>query len=196
MASDEFSQNSLDIINSHIQRITDIVRRMSTFARSDAMNIKYVQLNDVLNSTLDLMRLDKRMKSTIKIDVSLDPGLPKTMIDEGQMAQVFINIILNALDAMPDFGTLSVTTQTGHDDQGKESIMISFGDTGIGIPKQELEKIFDPFYTTKEPGKGTGLGLSVSYNIVKQFKGDIKVESEAGKGTIFTLILPVEKETT
>jgi signal transduction histidine kinase len=196
MASDEFSQNSLDIINSHIQRISDIVRRMSTFARLDAMNIKFVQLNDVLNSTLDLMRLDKRMKSTIKIDVSLDAGLPKTMIDEGQMAQVFINIILNALDAMPDIGTLRVTTQTGRDDQGKESIMIAFGDTGIGIPEQELEKIFDPFYTTKEPGKGTGLGLSVTYNIVKQFKGDIKVESEAGRGTVFTVILPVEKENT
>lgn len=194
MATDAFSQNSLDIINNHILRITDIVRRMSTFARADTLNMKYVQLNDVLNSTLDLMRLDKRMKSTIEIVVSMDPGLPKTMIDEGQIAQVFINIILNALDAMPEGGRLSVTTRTGPDDQGKESIMISFADSGIGIPKNELEKIFDPFYTTKEAGKGTGLGLSVSYNIVKQFKGELKVESEAGKGTLFTIILPVEKE--
>jgi two-component system NtrC family sensor kinase len=134
------------------------------------------------------------MKSTVTIKVSLDGSLPKIMIDEGQIAQVFINIILNALDAMPDGGTLSVTTRTGHDDHGKESIMIAFSDTGIGIPQQEVEKIFDPFYTTKEVGKGTGLGLSVSYNIVKQFKGDIKVESVAGKGSVFTIILPVEKE--
>jgi len=192
MATDEFTQNSLDIINNHIQRITEIVRRMSTFSRADSLNIKSVQLNDVVNSTLDLMRFDKRMKSTVEIGVVLDPGLPKTMIDEGQISQVFINIILNALDAMSGGGKLTVTTHRGSDEQGRNSIMIEFADTGIGISKHEIEKIFDPFYTTKEAGKGTGLGLSVSYNIVKRFKGDIKVESEPGKGTVFTIILPVE----
>ena len=194
MATDEFSQSSLDIINNHIQRITEIVRRMSTFSRADSLNIKYIQINEILNSTLDLMRLDKRMKSTIEIDVALDRDLPKTMIDEGQISQVFINIILNALDAMSDGGRLTVTTRHEKDEQGRAAIMIGFADTGIGISKAELEKIFDPFYTTKEVGKGTGLGLSVSYNIVKRFKGDIKVESESGKGTVFTIILPVEKE--
>lgn len=194
MTTDEFSRNSLDIINNHIQRITDIVRRMSTFARADTLNIKPVQLNDILNSTLDLMRLDKRMKSSIEIAVALDADLPTTMIDEGQMSQVFINIIINALDAMPDGGTLSIATRTGLDDQERESIMVSFADNGIGISHQEIEKIFDPFYTTKEAGKGTGLGLSLSYNIVKQFKGDIKVESEPGKGTTFTILLPQKKE--
>jgi PAS domain S-box-containing protein len=194
MATDEFTQSSLDIINNHIRRITEIVRQMSTFSRADSLNIKFVQLNDVVNSTLDLMRFDKRMKSTIEIGVVLDPALPKTMIDEGQLSQVFINIILNALDAMPDGGKLTVATRPGADDQGRDSIMIEFADTGIGISKHEIEKIFDPFYTTKEAGKGTGLGLSVSYNIVKRFKGDIKVESESGKGTVFTIILPVEKE--
>jgi PAS domain S-box-containing protein len=192
MATDEFTQNSLDIINNHIQRITEIVRRMSTFSRADSLNIKSVQLNDVVNSTLDLMRFDKRMKSSIEIGVDLDPTLPKTMIDEGQISQVFINIILNALDAMPDGGKLIVSSHRGTDEQGHHSAMIEFADTGIGMSKQEIEKIFDPFYTTKEAGKGTGLGLSVSYNIVKRFKGDIKVESEAGKGTGFTIILPVE----
>ncbi len=194
MTQDEFTQSSLDIINTHIQRITEIVRRMSTFSRADALNVKEVQLNDVLNSTLDLMRLDKRMKSTIEIAVCQDEALPRTMIDEGQMSQVFINIILNALDAMPGGGKLTVTTRQEADDQGRDAILIEFADTGIGIPKQDLEKIFDPFYTTKEAGKGTGLGLSLSYNIVKRFKGDIKVESEAGKGTTFTIILPIEKD--
>ncbi len=194
MATDEFTQNSLDIINNHIQRITEIVRRMSTFARPDSLNIKYTQLNDMLNSTLDLMRLDKRMKSTIEIEVALDPALPKTLVDEGQISQVFINIILNAFDAMPNGGKLIVTTRHGNDDQGRDSIMIGFADTGIGINKNDLAKIFDPFYTSKEVGKGTGLGLAVSYNIVKRFKGDIKVESESGVGTVFTIILPIEKE--
>ncbi len=194
MTTDEFTQNSLDIINNHIQRITEIVRRMSTFSRADSLNIKCIQINDVVNSTLDLMRLDKRMKSTFEIGVALDPGLPKTMIDEGQLSQVFINIIINALDAMSDGGKLTVTTRHEKDEQERDAIMIGFADTGVGISKNELQKIFDPFYTTKEVGKGTGLGLSVSYNIVKRFKGDIKVESEPGKGTVFTVILPLEKE--
>src|SRR5512143_3828286 len=99
MTTDEFTQNSLDIINNHIQRITEVV-----------------------NSTLDLMRLDKRMKSTIEIGVALDPGLPKTMIDEGQVSQVFINIILNALDAMSDGGKLTVSTRQGKDDQERDAI--------------------------------------------------------------------------
>jgi signal transduction histidine kinase len=134
------------------------------------------------------------MKSSITISTNLDPALPKTMIDEGQMSQVFINIMINALDAMSEGGTLSVTTRRDLDDQGRDAIVIEFADTGVGIPEQELQKIFDPFYTTKELGKGTGLGLSLSYNIVKRFKGDIKVGSEVGRGTIFTIILPVEKE--
>jgi PAS domain S-box-containing protein len=191
MATDEFSQNTLDIINTHIQRISEIVRRMSTFSRADSLNVKPTQLNDVLNSSIDLMRLDKRMKNTIEISVDLDPQLPPIMVDEGQMAQVFINILLNALDAMPDGGKLRVSTRQGHEDyHGNHSLMIEFADSGTGIPPAELQKIFDPFYTTKEPGKGTGLGLSLSYNIVKHFKGDIKVESEPGHGTIFTIILP------
>jgi signal transduction histidine kinase len=194
MATDEFSKNTLDIINNHIQRITDIVRRMSTFARADSVKIKSVQMNEVLQSTLDLMRLDKRMKNTIEFVSSFDPNLPQTMIDEGQVSQVFINIILNALDAMPGGGTLTVTTRQERNDSGKDSIVIEVADTGIGIPADDLAKIFDPFYTTKEVGSGTGLGLSLSYNIIKRFKGDIRVESEVGRGTIFTIILPVEHE--
>jgi PAS domain S-box-containing protein len=194
MSTDEFAQNSLDIINSHIQRITEIVRQMSSFARPGAINLKLHQVNDILRSSLDLMRLDKRMKSTITISEDLSPDIPKTVIDEGQIAQVFINIILNALDAMPDSGTLTVTSKPGTDDLGRNTIVITFTDTGTGIPPEELEKVFDPFYTTKEAGKGTGLGLSVSYDIVKRFGGEIKIESTPGEGTTFTITLPVQTE--
>jgi PAS domain S-box-containing protein len=194
MAQDEFTQNSLDIINNHIQRITAIVRNMATFARADSLTIREVHLNDVLNATLDLMRLDKRMKSSVEIVVALDPELPKVLIDEGQISQVFINIIINALDAMPDGGRLQVTTRRNRDESGACIVTVSISDTGVGIPQSELEKIFDPFYTTKDPGKGTGLGLSLSYDIVKRFKGDIHVHSEIGKGTVFTIQLPVERE--
>src|SRR5512146_47152 len=195
-AQDDFTQKSLDVINTHIQRITDIVRRMATFARADSLTVKNVQINDVVNATLDLMRLDKRMKSSVRITTSLDPEIPKVLIDEGQMSQVFINIIINALDAMADGGTLSVSSSRGLDDRGHDAVMVSFADSGTGIPPADLQKIFDPFYTTKEAGKGTGLGLSLSYDIVKRFKGDIKVESEPGRGTVFTIILPVEAQVT
>ena len=191
MTTDEFAQSSLDTINSHIQRITEIVRQMSTFARPDTTTMKLAQVNDILRSSLDLMRLDKRMKSTLEITVDLAPDMPRTMIDEGQIAQVFINIILNALDAMPDGGKLSVTSRHGMNEQGLDTIFVDFHDSGTGIPPADLEKIFDPFYTTKEVGKGTGLGLSVSYNIVKRFKGDIKVASSLGTGATFTIILPI-----
>jgi signal transduction histidine kinase len=194
MATDEFAQSSLDIINTHIQRITEIVRQMSAFSRPGEANIKQHQINDILNASLDLMRLDKRMKSTIDIKINLDPEIPKTMIDEGQIAQVFINIILNALDAMSEGGRLSVASRHGLNSQELDTIFIEFSDTGTGIPPADVERIFDPFYTTKEAGKGTGLGLSVSYNIVKRFKGDIKVASQLGKGTTFTVILPVLTE--
>jgi PAS domain S-box-containing protein len=194
MATDEFAQSSLDTINNHIQRITEIVRQMSAFSRPGATNIKMHQVNDILRSSLDLMRFDKRMKSTIEISIDLDPEVPKTMIDEGQIAQVFINIILNALDAMPGGGRLTVRSRHRLNEEGLDLISISFSDTGVGIPEADFAKIFDPFYTTKEAGKGTGLGLSVSYNIVKSFKGDIKVESSIGKGTTFTIILPVQTE--
>jgi len=140
------------------------------------------------------MRLDKRMKNTIEIVEDLSPGLPETVIDEGQVAQVFINIILNALDAMPGGGRLTVASKHRMNDDGREVIEVSFADTGTGIPPEVRERIFDPFYTTKEAGKGTGLGLSVSYNIVKRFKGDITVRSEVGSGTTFTIMLPVQTE--
>jgi two-component system, NtrC family, sensor kinase len=170
------------------------VRQMSAFSRPGEANIKLHQVNDILKASLDLMRLDKRMKSTIEIAVDIDPGLPKTLIDEGQIAQVIINIILNALDAMPDGGKLSVRSSHGLNPDGLDVISLSFSDTGVGIPEGDFAKIFDPFYTTKEAGKGTGLGLSVSYNIVKRFKGDIKITSETGKGATFTITLPVLAE--
>ncbi|OGW18646.1 MAG: hypothetical protein A2X56_13955 [Nitrospirae bacterium GWC2_57_13] len=194
MATDEFSKSSLDVINNHIQRITDIVRQMSTFSRPDTTNVKYAQLNDIMRNALDLMRFDKRMKDNIDIDVQTDPDLPKTMVDEGQMNQVFVNIILNAFDAMPDGGRLTVTTEQGKDDQDGDAVVIRFADTGIGIAQEDIEKVFDPFFTTKEAGKGTGLGLAVSYNIVKSYQGDIRIKSEPGKGTTFTVTLPVVKE--
>jgi two-component system NtrC family sensor kinase len=113
------------------------------------------------------------------------------MMDSGQIQQVFTNIILNAAEAMTPGGELTVASRTA---AGDGAIEIEITDTGCGIPPENLEKIFDPFFTTKEVGRGTGLGLAVSYGIIARHKGTIGVKSEPGKGTTFTVRLPLRAE--
>jgi len=117
--------------------------------------------------------------------------LPLIAGNTSQLQQVFTNLILNAIQAMPDGGKLTLLEKIP---ENKENIEISFADTGAGISKENLNKIFEPFFTTKKVGQGTGLGLSVSYGIVKEHGGNIEVESTEGQGTIFTVILPLLKE--
>ena len=124
--------------------------------------------------------------SNCKIVEQYDDRLPLVEIDVPQCKQVFLNLVTNALDAMPHGGTLTVTVAQAHD-----TIRIEFGDTGAGIPEANLSRIFEPFFTTKPAVKGTGLGLSVSLGIVQAHGGTIEVESEAGKGSRFTVVLPL-----
>jgi signal transduction histidine kinase len=107
------------------------------------------------------------------------------MGNQDNLQQVFLNLFLNALQAMPDGGTLNVRAYAE-----KESLIVIVRDSGVGIPKEHINSIFDPFFTTKEIGKGTGLGLSVTYGIIQKHQGAISVESEVGKGTSFTIELP------
>jgi signal transduction histidine kinase len=111
------------------------------------------------------------------------------MIDVGQIQQVFINILLNAIEAMPQGGTLTISSWTEN-----EMEAVGFTDTGVGIPEENLPKIFDPFFTTKKIGKGTGLGLSVSYGIVERHRGKLEVKSQVEKGTNFTVKLPIKEK--
>jgi len=146
---------------------------------------KRCSVNDTIDTALNLIQYDNKAKS-ISIVKALSPDLPEIVTNANQLSQVFVNLILNAIDAMQGDGTLTVTSfiRDSH-------IAIQFHDTGTGIRKEDISKIFDPFYTTKE--KGTGLGLAVSYNIIKKMNGLLTVESEAGKGTTFTIMLPVEQ---
>jgi signal transduction histidine kinase len=118
------------------------------------------------------------------------PNLPPVYGDRRQLEQVFLNIVLNALDAMPEGGTLGISCNNTPD---RELVSVEFTDTGIGIPEQRISDVFNPFYTTKPDAKGTGLGLSVSLGIIRQHGGDIKVKSQVGKGTTFSVLLPVAK---
>ncbi len=182
MEHDEFTREALGTISRHLGRIGDIVRQMSNFAKIEAENLGDHKIYDLVKTTVDLVRYDKR---TARIDIKADipEDLPVISVDGNQMVQVFMNLILNAADAMPGGGELSITAR-----RAGRMVEIVFTDTGEGIPRENLERIFDPFFTTKE--KGTGLGLAVSYTIVKSFGGEITVESTPGRGTTFTVRIP------
>jgi two-component system NtrC family sensor kinase len=124
----------------------------------------------------------------ISVERRLAEDLLPVMADQGWLKQAFLNLVLNALDAMPQGGTLTLTTKND-----RRRVMVQISDTGVGIPKESFSQIFEPFYTTKKSGSGVGLGLSVVYGIVRDHKGNIKVNSVVGQGASFTIHLPAFK---
>jgi signal transduction histidine kinase len=150
------------------------------------VELKSWNVNNLIQSSLSLIQYDKRAKE-IAIVRDLSPDMPEVTTDGSQLSQVFVNLILNAVDAMPGGGTLTIRSRL------KDGTMtIGFEDTGIGISRENITRIFDPFFTTKE--KGTGLGLAVSYSIIKKLNGSLTVESEVNRGTRFSITLPVNGE--
>jgi signal transduction histidine kinase len=184
MEQDEFKKDSLQTIYFHINRISETLKQLSGFSKMPAVEPSECQPNEIIETSIHLIQFDKRAKD-ITIIKELSPSLPLAVVDANQLSQVFVNLILNAIDAMPEGGSLTVRSYTVD-----HSVAIQFADSGVGMPKQRLMKIFDPFYTTKE--KGTRLGLAVSYNIIKKMNGTISVDSEVGKGTTFTITIPVK----
>ena len=165
-------------------RCKAIVQNLLDFARHSKPALGPVDVNQVLDTTCDLLshQITNRGTELLK---DFAPGLPSILGDANQLQQVFTNIMLNAYQAMPDGGRLTITTR-----QEKDDVEIVFSDTGVGIPAEDVKRIFDPFYTTKEVGQGTGLGLSVSYGIVKSHGGTIEAESKQHEGSTFTVRLP------
>lgn len=178
----------LDKIEAQTDRVAKIVKSLLNFARNPSESMFYqVDLKDNLQGIISL--IDYKLKNlNIELELELAPLQPVWAQGE-RLQQVFINIILNAIDAMPEGGTLSLRLQQ----EGKMAV-VRIQDTGTGIQNQHLPHIFDPFFTTKGIGKGTGLGLSISYAIIKEHEGHISVESEEGKGSIFTVTIPVDLE--
>jgi two-component system NtrC family sensor kinase len=164
-----------------------IVRGLLDFARQTEPQKVLSDITEVTQKSINLISHQASIQN-VKIEKKIKPDLPKIMIDAGQIQQVFINILLNAIEAMPRGETLTVSSEVED-----EMTAIQFTDTGIGIPEENLPKIFDPFFTTKEQGKGTGLGLSVSYGIIERHRGKLEVKSQVGKGTTFTVKLPIKE---
>jgi two-component system NtrC family sensor kinase len=142
-------------------------------------------IEDTLRLATNQIKLAK-----VKIKGELAPNLPPIYGDQQQLKQVFLNLVLNALDAMPKGGSLSISCNNTRD---REHVCVEFTDTGVGIPEHRISDIFNPFFTTKSGAKGTGLGLAVSRGIIRQHGGDIKVKSQEGTGTTFSVLLPVAK---
>lgn len=177
----------VDKIDRHVERAKEVTHRMLGFGRRMDPVQENVSCNDVLKETLNFLESEAVYRN-IEMVAQLDPDLPLITNDSKQMQQVFLNVIDNALDAIGKDGI--ITLRTGVFPERKE-VFVSINDTGGGIPQEQLEKIFDPFYTTKKVGEGTGLGLSIVYSILEKLHGKIIAESEVGKGSTFTITFPI-----
>jgi PAS domain S-box-containing protein len=174
----------LEMALSETVRLTDLLKKMLSFSKPDEEAKQPVDISVILDEILLLVR-KQLQENSIRISASLGEGLEKVYASKNQLRQVFLNMISNARDAMPEGGTLTIKTMSSRD-----SILIDIIDTGIGIREEHINKIFDAFFTTKEATKGVGLGLSVCYGFIKEHGGDMKVSSKKGEGTTFTIILP------
>ena len=166
-----------------IERVKRIVQDLKGFSHIDEAEYRMANLNNGIESTINIVWNELKYKVTLKKEYG---DIPMTSCNLGQLNQVFMNILVNAAHAIEKQGEVTVKTWS---DEG--NIYVSVADTGCGMPGDRINRIFEPFYTTKEVGKGTGLGLSIAYDIVKKHKGDIKVDSEVGKGTTFTIKIPI-----
>jgi signal transduction histidine kinase len=182
---DQFASDKLSLINSQISRIAKIIRDLVDFSRPSTHIAKPTNLNQILTDALNIVKYGKKVKD-ITFELMLQETLPSIRVVPDQIVQVFINILMNAVDSLDGNSGKIVLVSRATD----FSIEVDISDSGNGISEDAVEKIFEPFYTTKGVGKGTGLGLWVSYGIVKSFDGTIDVSSEPGKGSRFTVRLP------
>ena len=187
MTPDDSRRSSVEKIANQATRCATIIRGLLDFSRPTKPHKKLTDLRTTIDECLSLVE-DRVLFHNIEVVRDYQEDLPPTVVDPAQMQQVFMNLIINAAEAMGGVGRLTVATRL---DVERRVIQASFRDTGHGISEEDMGRIFDPFFTTKEVGHGTGLGLAISFGIVKEHGGTITVESEDGAGTTFTIELPV-----
>jgi two-component system NtrC family sensor kinase len=191
-------QKHLALIENQVERCRKIIKDLLNFSRapSTSLDLKRTDINQVLETCLSLV--EKELNSGGIVVSKEFAELPEIIVDPSRLSQVFFNLILNAVQAMPTGGELSLYTQCQRNKPvlhkaklDQETVTVTMKDTGVGIPSEDLDKLFIPFFTTKQNQGGVGLGLCVSYEIIKQFGGNIRVESKSGVGTTFTISLPL-----
>ncbi|MBI5661899.1 MULTISPECIES: PAS domain-containing sensor histidine kinase [Ignavibacterium] len=189
-SKDPFVNEKLSLVKSQITRISKIIRDLVDFSRPSNYELELTDVNKVITEAVEITRVGTKAKD-ITFETNLSDSIPMLPLIADQIQQVFLNILLNAVDAISEKKEkhnekISITSEADPD-----WLTITFVDTGPGIKDENLTKIFEPFFTTKKEGKGTGLGLWVSYGIVKSFQGDIKVKSKLNEGTTFIIKLPI-----
>ena len=188
-------RSDLQTIAESTERVRKIVKGLLDFSRQTKLDREPTDVNMLIRSVISPMENQALVKG---VSITFDPGenLPTVTLDRNQFQSVLINLIINALDATEPGGNINIYTATGlsASDIGHKGVEITIADTGSGIPPDNLDKLFDPFFSTKEVGQGTGLGLSVSYGIVQRHGGTIRVQSEVGKGSTFFIWIPIEED--
>jgi two-component system NtrC family sensor kinase len=182
-------QRYVSVTESETARCSKIVSNLLAFSRKSELKSVEININELLEKCIMLSQHKLELQN-IQIKTGLDSDIPKVWGDFNQMQQCVINLIFNAIDAMPEGGTLTIKTSFN---PNKGLVEIKVEDTGCGIAKKDLPKIFDPFFTTKKEGEGLGLGLSTVYGVIDRHKGTISVDSELGKGTVFSVKFPAKK---
>jgi histidine kinase len=187
--------NMLLKVDSNVDRASKIINHMRQFARKSDMDLEKIQVNEVLQRAFEIFSQQLKVRG-IEVIWDIGDDLPKIMADPGRLEQIFINLLINARDAIEEKwakkgrqtedNAITLITRT----DGK-NVFVEVADTGVGIPDAILDKLFEPFFTTKEVGKGTGLGLSISYGIIKDCGGNIEASSINGEGACFILIFPI-----
>ena len=188
-SQDEKTIEYVNNILKNIDRISRIVRELVDFSKPSSQKVALADINELVNSAVGIVKYDRRSKN-INYILNLDQQIPRTIVVADHLLQIFLNILINAVDASEGYGNDIEVSTTAYDGQ----VEIDIEDHGSGIPEDKLNTIFEPFYTTKEVGKGTGLGLTVSYGLVQRMNGEIKVESTLKKGSTFKVIIPIKEE--
>jgi PAS domain S-box-containing protein len=182
----DFHREKVQIVKKNIGRIDKIIQGLLTFSRPSSSNFTYEDINKIVYKLKPTM--ENIYQKSIKVIKKYNSTIPKLCVNPDQLEEIFLNLTTNAMQSMKDGGKLYISTDYSSDRKGIE---VKFRDTGCGISEENLKKIFHPFFTTR--GEGTGLGLSISQKIINEHNGNISVESKVGKGTIFTIFLPLEK---
>lgn len=188
-ASDERLENLVDVILRSIKRAATITKRLLTFARNLETHVEPVDLRATIEEVLSFREKEAQHRG-IAVTVDVPGEITEFLSDRGKLQQIFVNIVDNAFAAMENDGHLNVEVAR----HGKDTISITFADDGCGIAQDELDRVFEPFFSTKTGHGGTGLGLSITYNLVQELGGRITVDSELGDGTRFTIILPLVQQ--
>jgi two-component system, NtrC family, sensor kinase len=188
---EEFRNHFLQIASGEVDRISSLINELLEFARPSEPKFNDEEINVILDGMILLISTESK-KRKIEMTKYYDPHMPPVQVDREQMKQVFLNVLLNAIDATPENGEITVRTRSFTKPGGESYLQVEFTDTGCGIPAEHLEEIFTPFFTTKT--KGSGLGLSISNQIIQDHKGYIDVESRINQGTSFFINLPLRQE--